>query len=237
MAKSSIERELGNEGLASDYELKDNEPHVSPELEYDDEGGLLVFNGKIQTEKGETQNVQLISHFYTKNQPSLFGMLMRFWASHIQCFIGGWCAGHTHYMSAMKRKMFIWTLKNQNPESVGKAMLKYRARGFTAAYENQPHWRDLFDEHSYFVDFSDKVMNVAPRPNWWCDKEYSLTLYNMTSDEIYHGEEAANANDDDEARLVNRRANLVSIKWQNASGRTIYSDSTLAALRCFGWAW
>ena len=199
--------------------------------------GMLVVSGTVARENGNNKRVQVISNRYSGNKSSVFEILMRFWGSHIQCFVGGWCAAHTHYQAAKRRKMYTWRLKAQNPESVGKALKKYRQRGFEDAQGNHPHWRSLFDDQSYFIDFSHEVLEVRANPNWWLDAKYFAKLYNMSVSEIIKREREAQASDNDELWLTNRRANLVSIRWQNVSGRTHYPKSTLFSEGLFRWAW
>jgi hypothetical protein len=79
------------------------------------------------THNGTHQKVQLI--FSADHTP--MEQIMAFYASHVQCSISAFGAGHLYHWSATARVGLFWPFNTQHRESADAAMLKYCARSWT----------------------------------------------------------------------------------------------------------
>ncbi|KAF9763301.1 hypothetical protein IL306_003171 [Fusarium sp. DS 682] len=121
--------------------------------------------GSIQTPQG-AQSVQLIIGCHYRGIRSCLSFIKEFYASHVQCFIGGWCAAHMYYYHASNRDATIWGGKHST-KAIEKAIEKYRDRGFSfhdAAY-TEPSVRRFDDMNSMFLDYGDVYRSFLRKSN------------------------------------------------------------------------
>lgn len=124
----------------------------------EDYGNLDILFGKVTTHSGAEQKVQLMVGVCYGNIRGSFDIIRAFWASHVQCFIGGWCKLHMYYNTASEKKSFLWRLRDgQNPKKVQRAIEKYRKRGFIyiPPEEGPPKQRRAGDDDTRFVDYGE----------------------------------------------------------------------------------
>lgn len=128
-------------------------------LSYHDSAGkeFSMMRGTIQTKTGP-QSVQLIIGCHYSGIRSCLSFMKDFYASHVQCFISGWCASHMYYYHASSKKPVRWESSYYpNNKPVEKAIRKYRQRGFefSRADSMEPTIRRFKDSEALFLDFSD----------------------------------------------------------------------------------
>jgi hypothetical protein len=115
-----------------------------------------IMEGTIQNTKCKNIKVQLIVASSATWDQSIFKLISMFYASHVQCIIGGWYACHMYYKKAKAKESYKWKLNdNQNEEKVNAAIQKYEEREYIFI-SPQPHtiMRSLYDEESMFIDYS-----------------------------------------------------------------------------------
>ncbi|KAL7940153.1 hypothetical protein V8C42DRAFT_338406 [Trichoderma barbatum] len=117
----------------------------------------LTFPMMEGTIKLESRNVkiQLIIASWNDFDTSLLRFIGRFYASHVQCFIGGWYACHMYYQMAQKKKAYKWLPNNQQTdEKTQEAIEKYVERSYKFI---EPQCREKMrffkDRESKFIDF------------------------------------------------------------------------------------
>lgn len=172
-------------------EPNESDAHQSQEnaSSYHDSSGkeFSMMRGSIQT-KGGPQSVQLIIGCHYSGIRSCLSFIKDFYASHVQCFISGWCASHMYYYHASAKRPVRWE-SSYYPKNnaVEKAIRKYRQRGFEffRADSMEPTIRRLKDSEAFFFDFSDIYRPFLRSSN--------LNLVN--------------------AWLIERRKNVDSIHW------------------------
>lgn len=83
----------------------------------------MVIPGRVKGSRGE-HKVQLVLCNHR-----VLDMITSFYASHVQCFISGWCAAQLFPKETSNRQSILWN--ERGPPSVKRAIAKYKARGFT----------------------------------------------------------------------------------------------------------
>ncbi|KAL5344831.1 hypothetical protein ACLOAV_010228 [Pseudogymnoascus australis] len=127
-------------------------------------GHHTVINGS-STHKGRTTKVQLIvNQFYGKPIRAL-QTITAFYASHVQCFISGWCAAHIFHDVAVKKEGIIWDT-GVNPRAKN-AILKYEGRGYKfrkpdGAYKSTGQPITMGECPSKIVSFKDLYLDMSP---------------------------------------------------------------------------
>ncbi|CAF3656354.1 unnamed protein product [Fusarium graminearum] len=144
-----------------------------------------MMRGTIQTKEGP-QPVQLIVGGHYSGIKSCLSFIKDFYASHVQCFVSGWCATHMYYYHASSKKPMRWESSfalNSAITAVEKAIQKYRDRGyeFHRADAMEPTIRHLDDDKTFFVDFSDiyrpflRKSNLDLLDQWIIDRRKNLS--------------------------------------------------------------
>lgn len=179
----------------------------SHEADYTDISGraFSILQGQVCTGKGD-QKVQLIIGSYYSGIRSCMSFIKDFYASHVQCFIGGWCAGHMYYRGASEKKATYWKpWPHRRTATHHQAVSKYNNRGFefTRAKDMGPTTRRLQDDESLFLDFGD--------------------MYRPFVRKSHHGLL--------DAWLTARRENIDGITWTEFDGRIFSMQDTVEA--CF----
>jgi hypothetical protein len=126
---------------------------------YDDAAGnsFNILQGSIKTETVK-QGVQLIIGTCYSHVRSGMSFIKEFYGSHVQCFVGGWCASHMYYPEASEKRGTLWKQASGIiPEKVTAAIKKYETRGFvfSEATDNGPKTRRLLDSGALFLEYGD----------------------------------------------------------------------------------
>ena len=149
--------------------------------------------GRLHPSKG-AQQVQLIIGNDRDDLRGGMGFLKEVYASHVQCFISGWCAAHMHYGEASTKTSTIWR-QQQGQESLVQQpdTRKYELRGFRLerACRGSPITRSFNDHESIVLDFGDMYRGF-----------------------IQNSHQALLS-----AWLAERRQNIASITWTEFNGR------------------
>ncbi|KAF4955439.1 hypothetical protein FGADI_4549 [Fusarium gaditjirri] len=143
-----------------------------------------MLRGTIQTKAG-IQPVQLIVGCHYSGIKSCLSFIKDFYASHVQCFISGWCASHMYYHHASSKNPVRWESSfflSSARIPIEKAIQKYRSRGyeFRRADAMEPTARRLDDDKAFFIDFSDIYRPFLRRSNldlldvWVIDRRKNL---------------------------------------------------------------
>lgn len=123
--------------------------------------GDVIIRGNTSEASG-SQDVQLIvcdalGKGYLPGWETPMERVTSFYASHVQCFISGWCAVQLFPRYTSKKTSFIWA----DPEdpSVSKAISKYKARGYKFEAWTQPYTFpaervSVENGRATFIDFS-----------------------------------------------------------------------------------
>ncbi|KAK7210138.1 hypothetical protein V2G26_017316 [Clonostachys chloroleuca] len=131
---------------------------------YEDSQGnhFSILHGQIKTPNG-IQNVQLIIGQSFSGVSGCMSFIKSFYASHVQCFVGGWCAGHMYYSLAHSKRGIIWN--NQRTAQIKSALEKYESRGYIfepAGNEDESYVRTFMDDDSMFVDYGHIYRHYIP---------------------------------------------------------------------------
>ncbi|TVY74452.1 hypothetical protein Focb16_v006006 [Fusarium oxysporum f. sp. cubense] len=143
-----------------------------------------MLRGTIQTKEG-CQTVQLIVGCHYSGIKSCLSFIKDFYASHVQCFISGWCASHMYYHHASSKNPVRWESSfflSSARIPIEKVIQKYRSRGyeFRRADAMEPTARRLDDDKTFFIDFSDIYRPFLRRSNldlldvWVIDRRKNL---------------------------------------------------------------
>ncbi|KJR83324.1 uncharacterized protein SPSK_04105 [Sporothrix schenckii 1099-18] len=92
-----------------------------------------LINGFITPPGGLRQKVQLFQCHHDKHKAStpLEYIVDTYYATHVQCFISGWAAGHFYYDLARQKMSLVWHVPFGKAEKELKTCIqKYRARGY-----------------------------------------------------------------------------------------------------------
>lgn len=123
-----------------------------------DGGSFSMLHGHIQTPRG-VEKVQLIIGCHGSGNQSCMSFIKSFYASHVQCFVGGRCAGHMYYYQAKKRESTLWEPQPyQQINKVNLAVQKYQTRGYIftpARTPTRPLVHTFNDEPAFLVDYKD----------------------------------------------------------------------------------
>lgn len=114
-----------------------------------------VLQGSIQTQNGK-QGVQLMIGMCYSHVRSAMSFLKEFYGSHVQCFVGGWCASHMYYPEASEKQSIFWKQSSGKvPKRVASAVENYEQRGFefSEAVDDGPKTRRLRDGGAVFLDY------------------------------------------------------------------------------------
>ncbi|EFY90712.1 hypothetical protein MAC_03292 [Metarhizium acridum CQMa 102] len=87
---------------------------------------------------------------------SCMSFIKDFYASHVQCFISGWCAGHMYYTQSKDKHSSMWRpWPGQKYKNAHLDVKKYRHQGFTfhRAKRGGPVTRSLRDSQSFLLDY------------------------------------------------------------------------------------
>ncbi|KAM0554137.1 hypothetical protein ACHAPJ_006936 [Fusarium lateritium] len=163
-----------------------DEPRTSEHaVSYPDSAGhpFSMIRGAVQTKEG-LQSVQLIIGCHYSGIRSCLSFIKDFYASHVQCFISGWCATHMYYHHASSKNPIRWesSFSSGSRVPVERAIQKYRERGyeFHRADAMEPTIRRLDDSEAFFVDFGDIYRPFLRRSNldlldkWIIDRRKNL---------------------------------------------------------------
>ncbi|KAF5126265.1 hypothetical protein E5D57_010961 [Metarhizium anisopliae] len=116
---------------------------------------LNVLQGYIQTSSG-SQGVELIIGTSYSGINSSMSFIKDFYASHVQCFISGWCAGHMYYTQSKDKNSSMWRpWPGQKYKNAHLDVKKNRHQGFTfhRAKRGGPVTRSLRDSQSFLLDY------------------------------------------------------------------------------------
>lgn len=95
---------------------------------------LRLINGYITTAAGSRQKVQLFQCHGSDGLPCtpLEFIINTYYATHVQCFISGWSAGHFFYDLAQQKLAINWSLPDAENSRLTrrKCIRKYNERGF-----------------------------------------------------------------------------------------------------------
>jgi hypothetical protein len=155
--------------------------HVEDLAGYESSSGeqFSMICGSIETPQGK-QTVQLIIGSHYHGVRSCLSFIKDFYASHVQCFIGGWCAAHMYYYHATSKEATVWERKRT--KAVDRAIEKYRDRGFSfrESAHVEPIIRRLDDMSSMFLDYGDIYRpflckwNVDMFDRWLADRRQNI---------------------------------------------------------------
>ncbi|KAH7123429.1 hypothetical protein B0J13DRAFT_511791 [Dactylonectria estremocensis] len=141
-----------------------------------------ILQGSVQTSKG-VQPVQLIIGSHYSSIKSCLSFIKDFYASHVQCFISGWCASHMYYEQASSRRVTRWEQSySQKTKAVEKAIQKYQKRGyhFHRADSMDPTIRRFNDSESMFLDYGDiyrpflQASNLSLFDRWLTERRENI---------------------------------------------------------------
>lgn len=96
-----------------------------------DNGIRTVIAGHVKGNRGE-QKVQLVLC-----DVLILDKITSFYASHVQCFISGWCAVQLFPRETSNRQSILWN--KEGTLNVKRAITKYEARGFTFVERPRKH--------------------------------------------------------------------------------------------------
>lgn len=162
-----------------------------------------ILHGTIATARG-TEKVQLIIGFWYKG---IMEYIRTFHASHLQAFIGGWCAAHMYYQQASVNQSILWDtttdrngssskpLIEQHPNNKGYTFLT--ANNFMKANPSIVRVRTFVDRESLVLDYGDLYYSLISPQN-----HKMLDLW-----------------------LSNRRKNMQSIEWVESRGKILRINS------------
>lgn len=139
-----------------------------------------VLQGHVSV-AGESQKVQLIlcapgSSGYPMQRQTPVMRVSSFYASHVQCFLSGWCAVQLFPEETSKRTAFIWDTLLE--ASVWRAIDKYKERGYTFKGWEGPYTfpskrLSVRDRSVLFVDFTPTYKEAL------ADADYPRELFRM----------------------------------------------------------
>ncbi|KZZ88803.1 hypothetical protein AAL_08004 [Moelleriella libera RCEF 2490] len=118
---------------------------------------MTGLTGRIQTGRGP-QSVRLMVGSSADGTESCMSFLREFGASHLQCYIGGWSAGHMHYQQSRSRKATLFRAwPGQKYKNCDVNIKKYKRMGFkfSRAEEEGPLTRSMKDSDSFSIDYGD----------------------------------------------------------------------------------
>lgn len=158
-----------------------------------------ILNGTIATSKG-SEKVQLIICSRYNEIKSCMSFIGDFYASHVQCFIGGWCAGHLYYNQTSTKKATVWRHSKNDP-AILKAIQKYKTRGFELidGKGSSAVIRTLTDDDAHMGFFGNMYRKYIP--------EYCYSILNDW--------------------LNKREENIESLSWLENDGRILGCSSLL----------
>jgi hypothetical protein len=143
------------------------EPYADDETYHDPMGNKFnILRGSIKTKSG-TQPVQLIIGRHYSGVRGCMSYVKDFYATHVQCFIGGWCAGHMYYELTSRKRADLWQKLGQST-AVDKAVAKYKQRGFMFSEPDAaetPVVRRFCDDRALLIDYGDIYRQFVQRSN------------------------------------------------------------------------
>ncbi|KAL7904304.1 hypothetical protein GGI35DRAFT_489889 [Trichoderma velutinum] len=151
-----------------------------------------VMEGTIKSASGNVK-VQLIIAAWDEWDTSLLRFIGKFYASHVQCFIGGWYACHMYHKVAKKKKSYKWLPNNQQADKkTREAIKKYEARGYEfiepqGRIENKFLIDNSKKRESKFIDFwgmYDYIVPDATKKYEWHYSERQKQLRSVTWREV-----------------------------------------------------
>ncbi|PTB43815.1 hypothetical protein M441DRAFT_65615 [Trichoderma asperellum CBS 433.97] len=183
--------------------ISDGWARENEEIPYNDALGrsFSILHGKIETKRGH-QRVQLIIGSYYNGIKSCMAFVKDFYASHVQCFIGGWCASHLYYKEARSKKAKIWRdVSAKNNLKIISAIEKYKRRGFEFADAecSGVKIRALNDDDALLIEYGKMYREFI--------SEYRYPMLNDMLNE--------------------RRENISGISWTEFNGRIVSFQSVL----------
>jgi hypothetical protein len=158
-----------------------------------------VLHGTISTPRG-VEKVNLIIGCYDKGITGCMEFVKNYYASHLQAFIGGWCAAHMYYQQASAKQSILWEpATNYSTVNGGRTMTKYPNTSFTFTQANTSttRVRRFGDNESLFLDYGEIWRSFIPQHN-----HEILARW-----------------------LDDRRKNLHSIYWVESGGRILSINS------------
>ncbi|KAI8663486.1 hypothetical protein NCS57_00949700 [Fusarium keratoplasticum] len=163
-------------------EPPDNPQISSYEDAYESSSGqsFNIMHGSVETSQG-IQPVQLIIGCYYQGIRSCLSFIKDFYATHVQCFIGGWCAAHMYYYHASRKQPTLWE-RSHDSRAVRKAIAKYQDRGysFRPSESREPTIRRFHDDQTMFLDYGDIYRAFIRKPNfdmvdgWLADRRRNI---------------------------------------------------------------
>ncbi|KAM5342862.1 hypothetical protein ACJ41O_013828 [Fusarium nematophilum] len=143
------------------------EDYLENEHAYETSSGdsFNMMRGFIETPQG-IQPVQLIIGCHYMGIRSCLSFIKDFYASHVQCFVGGWCASHLYYYDASRKQATVWE-RSRSTKAIEKAIEKYQDRGYSfhPPGNTEPTIRRLTDENSMFLDYGNIYRPFVRKPN------------------------------------------------------------------------
>ncbi|KAK1248311.1 hypothetical protein MKX08_006531 [Trichoderma sp. CBMAI-0020] len=177
--------------------------HENEEIGHKDAHGRSrsILHGRIKTKRGY-EKVQLIIGSHTNGAKSGMAFVKDFYASHVQCFIGGWCASHMYYKQTILKQAKIWRETSaKNDPKIARAVEKYKKKGFefSDAECSGIKIRSLNDEDALLIDYGMIYRQFIAQYR-----------YPMLND-----------------MLNKRRENISGISWTEFDGRIVSFQSVL----------
>lgn len=155
---------------------------------------LSILRGSIKTLDGD-ETVELIIGSQYGLTNSGMTLIKNCRASHLQCFISGWCASHLYYRQAHNRRAFTWKIHDQDQAKIQDEIEEYSTRGFEFSSPGNvgPISRTLYDGDSLIIDYGDLYRTFLK----WSD-------YEMLDECLYE-----------------RRQNVQGVSWVESDGRIL----------------
>lgn len=152
-------RPLSAEAAAGD-DIIPTGPEGYHDYSYAPDSTVHLINGYITPPGGLRQKVQLFQCHRDKKQAAtpLEYVVDTYYATHVQCFISGWAAGHFYYDLTRQKLALTWSLplaKHEN--ALQRCVQKYRARGYRFF---RPDVVEKNGNHSICAEYDDNLSPV-----------------------------------------------------------------------------
>lgn len=177
-------------------DLNDN-VHFTPYMQYESidspclnlqKTSYNVLYGEIETPRG-CEKIRLIIGTPFDGIRGCMAFIKTFYASHMQCFIGGWCAAHMYYVPTYKKKAILWKdAASKYDDDIQDEIQRYSERGFEFmdALRCGPNIRTLRDSDSLLLSYGELYRTFLPRQcyslldNWLLERNRNLETISWT---------------------------------------------------------
>ena len=119
---------------------------------------LEVIEGKMER-RGRVKRVQMIICKNYEVVGSPFDYISRFYATHVQCFIAGYFAGHFYNDMASKKCAILWNAEDRALNKIQGCVEKYKKRSFSIVTNEAlsspktPHYTRFREKGSFAIKF------------------------------------------------------------------------------------